>query len=254
MLRLALWPHSQQEGCGFSKGLKTFHRWEWECKQLWPCNKQTMSFVRSVTVLLPQDSRDGLQETWDPWIAFPVFSRCGVSVMIRKHACFPGRAVTPVRMKSGPLRSWEPSWMRSLVAGQCRWPHYCCFLLLFPLPSCPVLLLFPSLLLKTLLSLGFLWAPTFSLTSPSCRCLCSPLPLMLLLSSSVWLPTVSVSSGCRCSYNHSGILPQPSPPRLSSPRSDSHDYAEGCNENTQWYLDIVTVSFIFFGIHLDLKW
>lgn len=74
-----------------------------------------------------------------------------------------------------------------------------CFLLLFSPSSCPVLLLFPWL--KTLL------VPMFFNCLHDILSVLITLSLMLLLSSSLWLPIISVSSGCWCSYNHSGILP-----------------------------------------------
>lgn len=57
---------------------------------------------------------------WTPVPSPPYCVQCNNVVM----NCFPGRAWTPVRMKSGPLRSSGPSWMKSLAVVLCRWKGF----------------------------------------------------------------------------------------------------------------------------------
>lgn len=122
--------------------------------------------------------RDELQ--WD------IISRGNVSWVVPFHCvnnkvmiCFPGRAWTPVRMKSGPRRSWEPSWMRSLAVGQCRWQYFASCLFPYPLlhPVICIIIISVSALPWLTSSCNFL--PDLSILSLSL------LSLMLRLSSLV---------------------------------------------------------------------
>lgn len=116
---------------------------------------------------------------------------------------FPGRGRTPVRTKSGPLRSSAHSWMRSSAAGLCRcnvFPNTCIHFS-------------SSLSLMLLLSSGFLSTSCLTFTSfysspcPSCFPCCCSFPHFL-----GFCPFL-VSSGCWCAYNHSGIFPSFLPPK-----------------------------------------
>lgn len=128
---------------------------------------------------------------------------------VTQSICSPGRARTPARTKSGPLRSSLLSWMTSLAAVPSRWNIAALF------ASIPLLL-------------------PWALFNHSCyKCLCFPLgasaqpppvwPLPFTLSplppgfplccfSPLWFLTCSVSSGHWCSHNHAGtFLPFPAP-------------------------------------------